>query len=65
MKKFQRGDVGGDILVMLVVAAFVGFLAYIGGWQSGYKGGAIDHADGKCVVVNLPDGRREVCEVKP
>lgn len=23
-----------------------------------------NHNDGKVVVVNLPDGRREVCEVK-
>lgn len=56
------GTVGGWIWKKGNVAGYAeGFRS---GTDYGFNDGAKAHADGECVVIDLPDGRREVCKVK-
>lgn len=46
------------VISAAVIAATIGHSA-------GYEAGVRDHADGKVVVVDLPDGTRVVVKPKP
>lgn len=48
------------IIAVLCAAALSATIAY----DQGKKAGAIAHHDGKVTVVDLPDGTRDVFEVK-
>jgi len=63
MKNFRRGSSSGDFFCIIGLCLFAAFVGWLGGREHGIKTGAIRHSDGECVVVTLPDGRVEVCEV--
>ncbi len=54
----------GRLVAALTVIA-VAVVAVAVGHSAGYEAGVRDHADGKVVVVDLPDGTRVVVKPKP
>ena len=59
-KECVDGTTGLGILVLFVVVALIAVTFY----ELGYENGAIARRDGKCVVVDLPDGTVRVVTPK-
>lgn len=55
---------GDGFLVALFMIAVVGLICWMIGDNNGHKRGVEDHAAGRYVVVAMPDGTTQVCEVK-
>jgi hypothetical protein len=51
-------------LPVIAGLVFVGGLMLAIGYNTGHKNGVKDHAAGRYVVVQMPDGTEQVCKVK-
>lgn len=66
MEKRMGSDDDGCFTKTLVAMARVGLIiaASLSSYQAGFNRGVEAHADGRYVVVSMPDGTRVVSEVK-
>ena len=54
----------GGFWVALILICFAAFMGWMVGDNHGHTNGVKDHAAGRYVVVAMPDGTTQVCEVK-
>lgn len=54
----------GILLIMFSVFLLGWGMGILYAWPNGFAEGVKAHADGRCVVVDMPDGTRQICEVK-
>lgn len=59
----RRGDITDAGMILLLLAG-VAFGAAAVGHSVGFDSGVLAHAEGRYVVVELPDGSKVVCENK-